>query len=43
MGREVFQCSLWHYILGKKILLVSHIVELHLHILEWYHTPKSDF
>jgi hypothetical protein len=47
IGREVFQCSLWHCILRIIFLLidflVAFVVEHHLYILEWYHTPKSDF
>jgi hypothetical protein len=46
IGREVFQCSLWLCICDFFLLidfLVAYVVEHHLHIPEWYHTPTSDF
>jgi hypothetical protein len=33
----------WEKISFNSTFLVSHVVEHHLHIPEWYHTLKSDF
>jgi hypothetical protein len=33
----------WEKISFKRFFFVAHVVEHHLHIPEWYQTPKSDF